>query len=469
MSVTMLCQNVSWFSSQSPHEEFCWEVVAVCSSKIPVTADNFEWIFAFEFVVSQLGQLFNSYVLVSQLQITDVILSRKMPEEVANCSCDNVVEYFNWVKKAQRVLTIWQDKFQSDEANFDDILIYASHLFLINKLGKSVCACSTLKDSQSIQNSKNLFKRFFSLLNSYLLKYIPGHPEANWITLPELFDYYNVRLPTQVKEFITNHILFPGEEKQLATQLLDNNIPINASLFQLGDRISLQLTKAVTLRHLQDINALLDNMDLEQIDLLVYFHLQQSEIFRKYLWTYLINIPKTDAGALSSVSSYMYQPKLSLQPTQSSFTVAMLGRALESFDEVIHRLANGTSAYAEIVFNEAFKHDHGSLNIEREFELFTEYAQRAQLTHFKDMASVQSMLELFQFTHHIKSLHIMCQQYQLKKCLADPSFQKLMEIIDELSFDQARASLTLENVTKKVNLCCILHALLYSIMYMCMC
>ena len=458
-SVTTLCQNMSWFSSLSPRQEFCWGVVAACTSKIPVTAESFDWIFAYDFVIATLGQLFNAYVNTRRLRGQECILSSKFPDEVAD-STDNVVLYFQWVRKSQDVLSVWQGKFLNNEVNFDDVLVYANHHTSIDRLGRAICADSTFMDGQDIQAVKNLFITHFDQLNTYLLKYIPGHPEARWITLPALLAHYGVSLPLHLQEVISKHVLFPGEDKPLVGQLLHNKFPIGNGMFQPGHEISLNLTRAITLKKLldllQDIISLLQDM-MEHLDLLVFFHLQQSEIFKKHLMKYLedatavvTTTEKVRGTLFSSFRPVVSYQQRSVKPQQdSTVNLDMLEKALESVNSLLKRLLEGTATYADIVAGGALKLE--SLNIDREFEIFTEYARHAGLSHIDGLAGVQCMLELFQFTHHIKTIHSVCDQYQLKQCLADPTLHKLMELKKELSSEDTRAKLTPVDAVKKVS------------------
>lgn len=51
---------------------------------------------------------------------------------------------------------------------------------------------------------------------------------------------------------------------------------------------------------------------------------------------------------------------------------------------------------------------------------------------------------------HIDMIHHVCEQYQLKGCLTDPTLHQLMDIVKDLSFEDTRAKLTAVDVLKKV-------------------
>ena len=62
------------------------------------------------------------------------------------------------------------------------------------------------------------------------------------------------------------------------------------------------------------------------------------------------------------------------------------------------------------------------------------------------------MLEL---TKHIKMIHCVCEQYQLKKCLADPTFHQLMEIVKKPISEDTQIELTQMNTSEKVPSVCV--------------
>ena len=72
------------------------------------------------------------------------------------------------------------------------------------------------------------------------------------------------------------------------------------------------------------------------------------------------------------------------------------------------------------------------------------------MAHIEGLAGIQSMLELFQFTHHIDMIHRVCEQYQLKRCLTDPTLNQLMDIVNELCSEVNWSRLTLLDALKKV-------------------
>ena len=78
----------------------------------------------------------------------------------------------------QAVLLKWNDKFEQEQVNYNEILTYTSQQPQLVRLGKTLCASSVVVDSQNTENIKNKFLNAFEQLNVLLIKYIPGKPHA---------------------------------------------------------------------------------------------------------------------------------------------------------------------------------------------------------------------------------------------------------------------------------------------------
>jgi len=126
------------------------------------------------------------------------------------------------VRHVQEVLLEWKQKLVEYRINYDEILIYASHQPQLDQLGRTVCASSTIIDTQDTQAMKNMLLNAFEQLNALLIKYIPGQPEAKWCTLPSLLADCGVALPPKLLDLMSRHVLFPGEENSKMADVLDN-------------------------------------------------------------------------------------------------------------------------------------------------------------------------------------------------------------------------------------------------------
>ena len=130
--------------------------------------------------------------------------------------------------------------------------------------------------------------------------------------------------------------------------------------------------------------------------------------------------------------------------------LAVLQRAMDSTRDLIMKLMQGTAAYSDIIAK-------GKLNLEK-LDIKQELSTlRRSAMHLKlpvglceGLGSVRSMLEFFQYIHHIKTIHSVCKQYQLQGCLRDCHLVELCELVEKLSSEESRAKLTLIEASTKM-------------------
>ena len=109
----------------------------------------------------------------------------------------------------------------------------------------------------------------------------------------------------------------------------------------------------------------------------------------------------------------------------------------------------GTATYSDI-FAKA-KLNLEKLDIEQELSTLCKSAMhfKPSVNSCEGLDGVRSMLELFQYIHHIRTIHSVCDQYQLQGCLKDPELIELHKVEENLSSKENRAKLTpLEASTK---------------------
>ena len=345
-------------------------------------------------------------------------------------------------RQVEAILLEWKLKFVEQKINYDEILTYMSQQPQLECLGQIMCASSAIVECQVTQAVKNTLLATFEQLNAHLIRYVPGHPDAKWCTLPSLLQDWDVALPSHLLELISQHVVLPGEKK--AGELLDNQpSPNTTGVFQPGHDISLKLTKALSLH---EVSLLVEGLEtflqpiMGVLDTLVFFKLHPSEMFDKYLQVYLKRESKTVVRGqqnasnlsplLSTVSSFpatSMQPKTVEQNEAKGFPLDMLQRAVTRTHEMIMKLIQGTVAYSEIISKE--KLDLENLNIEQEFNTlrsFSAYLKFSQAT-CAGLAGVQSMLELFKYVHHIRTIDSVWEQYQQHGCLKDKQLVELCQ------------------------------------------
>ena len=455
LSVNTLCQNLSWFTSQSAHQKFCWGVVATGCGKIPITAEKFEWVYNLQYIITQLGVIFNTYCNSRKLHGQQCLLSEHMPKEVDNCPWEDVQRYFNWVRHIQDLLCVWQNKFLQYRVNYDEILEYASNNVPINALGRAVCANSYVMEMHDISEVKKTFVQCFEQLNVYLLRYVPNNPDVKYCTLPELLNKYGVSLTPELQDAMYHKIIFPGEHKVPIEQRLHNVLPHSASgVFEPGQDISLMLTKSFSL---YDLQSLLDQLYLflqpviELMDMFVFFHLHGSVMFEKHMLKHLQELTATSPQKKEKSFSLMpsFMPAMSFAKRDQSVTrdkegvsISTLQKALLAVKSLLLKVVKGTATYSDIIADGALQLE--SLDTKAEFGILTRFSESLEMNrdHCEGLEGVRCMLELFQFIHHIDKINSVCHQYGLTKCLEDETLKELMIIVEELKPEKSRAMLT---------------------------
>ena len=445
------------FDSLSLSRKFCWCVVSTVCSKLSITANNIDWVFQNQSVIPQLGVVFNSYCRSRKLYINaDCLLSDHMPQEVQYCPCEDVTKYFEWVHKVQDVLRFWQAKFVQYQVNYDEILLYCSYNTVLNILGQAVCAPSFVIDHPGIVRIRDTYIDSFEKLNLYLLRYVPGHPELKYCTLPALLSKYGVELPPHIQEEISKKVIFPGEENVPRHLYLLNAIPSpQVRLFEPGQDIKLKLSKAMSLADLQQLHinlkTILDPL-FPCLDALVFFHLHQSEIFENHLLKRLQMITSSSVPTEEESSFFVRQNSCCQGQLLPGLSIETFQLALEGVKDLMLRLLNGKAKYQDVIIDGAFKFE--SLSIDKEFFILSRFSE-IMVTSSESLQEVRSILELFQFSHYVQTICNVCEQCGLENCLESHSLKELMKIVKEGSLIE----LTPHEATKKVyfikNLLCL--------------
>ena len=470
VSVNLLVQSPSWFGPLSPRQKFCWGMVSTTCSKLAVTSNNFDWVNN-STVIQQLGVIYNSYCNSRKLYGSKCLLSENTPEEIATCPWEDVKKYFQWVKKLQDTLLFWQGKFTSGSINYDELMSYASNSVALNALGRAVCAGSCIMEMDSVTQVKDNYRYNFEQLNVFLLRYVPGHPEVKYCTLPSLLSKYGVAIPPGVQDSIEKYVIFPNERSVPNKQKLINVIPApNARQFEPGHDITLNLMQEFTLSGLQklieDLANFLEPL-YECLNMLVFFHLHQSEMFEKHLLRHLETIiepsssiaqsPKPPAGGFSLVPSLM--PSVTFAKSSKERTDRMykgipmitFKSALEGVRDLLVKIVEGTATYSDITADGAIKLE--TINTEKEFSTLRTFSETVEMNpkNCNGLDGVRSMLELFQFTYHIQTIDAVFEQYGLEKCRSDPTLKELLRIMEELRPEGSRAKLTPLEAIDKMN------------------
>lgn len=340
--------------------------------------------------------------------------------------------YFEWVGEIQRILQHWRKKFREQDVNYTTVLLYDSTLL---PLGDSVCASSLLVD---VKNVKMTFFSNIERLNEELLLFVPGQPE--WCTLPGLLEEYGVYLPQETKDLIAKKVSFPSQEGQG------------------GDDISLRVHKDMKMKELNKLVQKVNSFQKDFFayrDIFVFFKLNRSVLFNKYLWHFL-NKAKSEEDAEVSIRSFSVEFKGFAASQVQGTPMSHLLRALESTLSLIEKIMSGTASYSEITVEGelmsnlldstktiAAQHELMSqqLDLEREFDIFLRYNTQQFTLPKADFSGMLSMLELVQYKKHVDDIWSVCNQYRLTKCTEDPLLKELTNIVEVVKKNSDLASM----------------------------
>ena len=89
-AVNTLCKDLSWLQALTTKQWFCWSIVAFCCGKISVTKKHFEWVRSYQFVITHLGHIYNSYCAKKNLPKDKRLLSEDFLSEIAHSPSEDI-------------------------------------------------------------------------------------------------------------------------------------------------------------------------------------------------------------------------------------------------------------------------------------------------------------------------------------------------------------------------------------------
>ena len=203
---------------------------------------------------------------------------------------------------------------------------------------------------------------------------------------------------------------------------------------------TMQLTTSTSLKELTMLTSdLMQFLKPIKPYLIMLVGLCDNEIFRKYL-----QLQREEQTLAVSFAAHGNN-EMNLLRFQSSLkqTVVLLANLIEGSDITYKQI----TAEGKLNFEK--------LNIKREFTDIGYFLPDRQSE--KGLLGIRSMMELFQFAHHINRIHGVLKQYHLQNCLQDKDMKYLLAIELELTDQKSRENLKpvgainrLETVLKKL-------------------
>ena len=243
-----------------------------------------------------------------------------------------------------------------------------------------------------------------------------------------MLNTYGIGLPENLQKCMEQFIVLPGENTSAALQRHPMSPSTNGK-FQPPQPVSLMLSEGFTLKLLaecvRDIKAFLDPIK-GNLDMLIFFTLHDSKLFSTYL---------------------KYELQITNVQDMNAFRLALM-----QVKSLLVSLCNGEVKYIEMTANGAI--DLDVLDIDQEFDILLMSEQFGKLPGIKNtqgIPNVRCMVDLLKLASRIQVVRRVCEQYQLEKCLGDEELQKLVLLSDELMSGEARASLTPQIATEKMD------------------
>ena len=84
-SVRLLKNNLSWLTSLSTKQRFCWGILTTCCSKINISTENFDWAHHYGSIFTndlKLGVVFSTYCTGRKLPKEQRIITARLPDEI---------------------------------------------------------------------------------------------------------------------------------------------------------------------------------------------------------------------------------------------------------------------------------------------------------------------------------------------------------------------------------------------------
>ena len=235
---------------------------------------------------------------------------------------------------------------------------------------------------------------------------------------------------------------FPGNHDY---QTKDCQRRINPSLtesFKLA--VSLNLLKGLDLNQLRelvcDLEEFLHPLS-EDLDMLVFFHLRKSKLFKQYVRYHLQVVSK---GAMKQSSEYELVSEEQMgKSCEHGVTIQVLSKALKCTKNLLNRITEGTATLVDVTAHSTL--DIECIDIDDEFSTLSLYAPTAESC--RGLEGISNLLKLLKVMRFIDVIKKTCEQYHLDECTCtrDPDFATLIDI---LKLKTNEAELTLQKATE---------------------
>ena len=253
-------------------------------------------------------------------------------------------------------------------------------------------------------------------------------------TLSWLLRQYGVMIPQHIQEPLEKYIRFPNENVSLLDPFLKNPLPpsINRKfqLIEKGVTPTLEATTGLTfkkldelIRHLRQFLRPINSY----LDMLAFFTLHQSQMFRTYVKYQLKRVGNGKDACTS------------------------LQNALVSTSLLIWNIVDGKAKYGDIVAGRTL--DLETLDIDKELRILVwwVFSENPDRKHVDFSPKLKAHLLLSRIVTNIDAILNVCTIYELQVCLSDENLRNLVDLANILKDDRERDELSLEDASEYKN------------------
>ena len=306
-----------------------------------------------------------------------------------------------------------------NKITYSGLTRYAHHIKVLQALSSEVLLLEPMPNFRDVESKKRLFNDKWLYLTSCVVKHHP-FDQNKICRLYELLSRYEVEVSEDILEFVDEKIrdvkIYEEMSKSDVIQNIQLSKNFNVSTLYLHEECSLEELIAVCSKFKEFENKFLH----DNIKKLVYFNLEESKLFQRYI-------------------SKQLQLDLSFKNSLYSINSKAAGMAAEDFNQALttalkslDNLILGSTTYSEIVScHEDFMSDNKCLL--NEIYVLKRYVVGFEFpSNFREsLANIESMLHLIQWSPYIISLCKILKNFEAFKDI-DLAPQALFKIADDM-------------------------------------
>ena len=175
------------------------------------------------------------------------------------------------------------------------------------------------------------------------------------------------------------------------------------------------------------------------LDVLVFFQLQQSKLFNRYLNNF-VSLMRTES-----------------QSRHLPVAKEHLNAAVNSTVDLIWKLCDGSATVQEVTLRDSLQLDHIDVkqehnNLSHFARIFSDKVSPKRSSSCEGLKGVTAVLQLLKLYKDVFIICEVCEQFKLTECRTDPDLVCLVQVAEELQSEERRAQLTMDEAISKMSL-----------------